>query len=133
MTVVKATLDTRKGQQKARTDYSAAYELRRAVRVKWWGTVQPTGTHVNTGRRESSLETEVETTQKRDHWGHWEPACPSPSCSLSSSLQALRKNKGKSRLTRTDILFCPPLGPRVPETQATSLPLAERLPVVGGL
>ena len=56
MTVVKATLDTRKGQQKVRADYSAAYELRRAVRVKLGGTVQPTGTHVNTGRRESSLE-----------------------------------------------------------------------------
>ena len=114
MAAVKATLDTRKGQRRARADSSAAHELRRAVRAKRWGTIQPGG--------EVPRETEVETTQKSDHWAHWEPTHPSPFCSLSSSLGALRESKGKSRLTRTrtDVLFCPPLGPRAPETQATS-------------
>lgn len=56
MTVVKATPDTRKEQGRARADYSAACELRRAVRVKRWGSVQPPRTHVNTARRGSTLE-----------------------------------------------------------------------------
>lgn len=69
MTVVKATPDTRKEQGRARADYSAACELRRAVSqaVGFSSATQDPCKHSEAGKYPG--ETEVETTQKKGHWG----------------------------------------------------------------